>query len=345
MRFASSTHIARQYARSVPDSGSFEWIPPMKGVIGPPADDDGWAAELKWDGIRVLALTDGTETRLKSSTGRDITTGFPELADLGRHLAAPAALDAEVVVFEGDRPVFQRVLQRLNVDRPSEALLTQSPAVLVAFDLLRLDGATTFELPYHARRRLLTDFVSDGPAWRVPPHAEQGASGLMKLAEKRGLEGIVCKRLDSIYRPGSRSHDWRKVKIRLRQEFVVGGWLAGQGALEDEIGSLVIGVWDGADLVVAGLAGSGLTDAERARLADRFVERPDTPFSSVPKLERRATWVEPTTVVEIGFGDWPHDGMLRHPVYVGIRHDRDPNDVVRESPPPGQGPADAEAGR
>ncbi|MEM7273534.1 MAG: hypothetical protein AAF547_10675 [Actinomycetota bacterium] len=324
----------------MPDSGSFEWIPPMKGVIGLPATQAGWAAELKWDGIRAQVLTDGADTVLRSSTGRDISSQFPELAGFGRQLGTAAALDGEIVVFDGDRPVFQRVLQRLNVDRPNDTLVADNPAVFVAFDLLRLDGNTTFELPYHARRTVLIDFLSDGPFWRVPPHAEDGADRLMALAEDRGLEGIVCKKLDSTYRPGSRSHDWRKVKIRLRQEFVVGGWLAGQGALEDGIGSLVVGVWDGADLVMAGLAGSGLTDDERRLLAARFTERPDAPFASLPKLDRRPTWVEPTTVVEVGFGDWPADGMLRHPVYLGMRHDREPEDVVRELPPPGAGDGD-----
>ena len=155
-------------------------------------------------------------------------------------------------------------------------------------------------------------------------------------ARQRDLEGIVVKRLDSLYKPGARSHDWRKVKIRLHQEFVVGGWLAGQGALEDEIGSLVVGIWQGEDLVVAGTAGSGLTDGERRRLQDRFVERQNPPFAAIPPLDRRPTWVEPTTVVEIEFGDWPGDGMLRHPVYMGIRHDTDPKDVVREIQPPGK---------
>ena len=304
----------------------------MKGVIGAPIDQTGWAAELKWDGIRTEVLTDGRSTVLRSSTGRDITSQFPELVDFGRHLGTEAILDGEIVVFDGDRPVFQRVLKRLNVDNPSPALISSNRAMYIAFDLLRLDGNSTIELPFHARRAVLEQLLGDGPNWRVPPYVKEGADQLWTLASQRGLEGIVLKRLDSTYRPGARSHDWRKVKIQLRQEFVVGGWLAGQGALKDDIGSLVVGIWDGPDFVVAGLAGSGLTDSERLRLADLLVERTDPPFSEVPKLERRPTWVEPTTVVQVGFGDWPDDGMLRHPVYLGIRDDKDPDQVVREQP-------------
>ena len=269
--------------------------------------------------------------------GRDVTTQFPELADFGTHLGAPAVLDGELVVFDGERPSFPRVLQRLNTDRPSDQQIAANPVVYIAFDLLRLDGNSLLDLPYEQRREILTRFVSDGPNWRVPPHTTESSGRLMEVARSFDLEGIVVKRLASVYRPGARSSDWRKVKIRLRQEFVVGGWLAGQGSLEDGIGSLVLGVWDGPDLVVAGLAGSGLTDGARRRLTERFVERATTPFAAIPALPRRVTWVEPTTVVEAEFGDWPADGMLRHPVYIGIRDDKDPTDVVREIEPPGAG--------
>ena len=321
---------------AVPESNTLQWIPPMKAAIGPPHDEAGWVAELKWDGIRAQLLTDGNDTVLRSSSGRDISAQFPEMADVGRRLGATAILDGELVVFDGDRPSFPRVLQRLNVDRPNAALVEANPAVYIVFDLLRLDDNSLIELPYRTRRRVLDDFLSDGPTWRVPPYVEGGAAQLEQLAKERDLEGIVMKRLDSVYKPGARSHDWRKIKIRPRQEFVVGGWLAGQGALEDAIGSLVVGVWDGGRLVVAGTAGSGLTDGERGRLAARFVARDEAPFRKVPPLEKRPTWVEPTVVVEVEFGDWPADGMLRHPVYLGIREDKAAKDVVREVQPPGR---------
>lgn len=307
----------------------------MKASIGPPDDGPEWAAELKWDGLRTQLATDGTTTLLRSSRGRDITAQFPELDGFGRHLGAAAVLDGELVVFEGDRPSFPRVLQRLNTDRHNERTMTDNPAVYIVFDLLVLDGNPLVDLPYRTRRQVLTDLVADGPSWRVSPSIPGGASRLLELARERDLEGIVIKRLDSTYRPGSRTTAWRKVKIRLRQEFVVGGWLAGQGSLEDGIGSLVLGVWQGSDLVMAGLAGSGLTDPIRRALLDRMVERPTPPFVSVPALDRRPTWVEPELVIEAEFGDWPAEGMLRHPVFIGLRDDKDPANVVREIAPPG----------
>ncbi|MEM9653612.1 MAG: DNA polymerase LigD [Actinomycetota bacterium] len=317
----------------------------MKGIIGRPPNESGWsadlsrpgwAAELKWDGIRTQILTDGTTTTTRSSSGRDITDQFPELADFGAHLGTEAVLDGEIVVFDRDRPVFQRVLQRLNVDHPTAELVATNPAMFVCFDLLRLDGNSTVDLPYRSRRQVLDSFLSDGPNWRLSPSVEDGRDQLWALATERQLEGIVLKRSDSPYRPGARSSDWRKIKIQLDQEFVVGGWLAGQGALKHDIGSLVVGVYDGADLVVAGLAGSGLTDDERRRLAAQFTERADPPFVGVPKLDRAPTWVEPTVVVTVGYGNWPDGGMLRHPVYLGTRADTDPRTVVREAISPGR---------
>lgn len=309
----------------------------MKATTGMPSDAaKAWAAELKWDGLRIQAAFGGGVVKLRSSTGRDVTSAFPEMAPLGHRIETSAVVDGELVVFESDRPVFQRVLQRLNVERPSEALIREHPVVYVVFDLLRLDGRSLLPLPFTTRRRLLTEFLPDGPQWRVPPYVEGGADRLMELARDRELEGIVVKRLDSLYRPGERSADWRKIKIRLRQEFVVGGWLAGQGALESEMGSLVVGVWDGDRFVAAGSVGSGLTDGERRRLEATFVVRADPPFADVPDLDRKPTWVEPTTVVEIEFGDWPSDGLLRHPTYIGMRTDKDPDDVVREIPAPGR---------
>ncbi len=320
----------------MPDRSGFPWIDPMRATVGDSTDDPAWAAELKWDGLRTQVATDGRAVLARSSRGRDITEQFPELADLGRRLGTSAVLDGELVVFEGDRPSFPRVLQRLNSLRAGERRLADNPAVYVVFDLLVLDGNPLLELPYATRRQVLDDLDVDGPSSRLSPSVPGGGSELLALARQRDLEGIVVKRLDSTYRPGIRTANWRKVKIRLRQEFVVGGWLAGQGSLEDGIGSLVLGVWEDGELVVAGLAGSGLTDGDRRRLTDQLVERPTPPFTEVPAFPRRPTWVEPELVAEIEFGDWPADGMLRHPVFLGLRDDRDPTDITREVAPPGE---------
>ena len=230
----------------------------------------GWAAEIKWDGMRIeatiIGATDGHPPTmvLRSSNGRDVTGSFPELAGLAEALHADAVLDGEVVVFDGDRPSFARLQQRIHIDRPHPTLVEAHPVVYIVFDLLRLDGNLLIDLPYVTRRRLLNDLLPDGANWRTPPFIDDDPESLLELAAERDLEGIVVKRLDSVYEPGTRSSAWRKIKILRRQEFVVGGWLEGQRSLEKQLGSLMVGVWDDGRLVMAGRVGSGLTEVERS---------------------------------------------------------------------------------
>lgn len=297
----------------------------------------GWAAEIKWDGMRIEAtITGATDDdqvptiALRSSNGRDVTGSFPELGGLADALYADAVLDGEVVVFDGDRPSFGRLQQRIHIDRPHPTLVETHPVVYIVFDLLRLDGNLLIDLPYRTRRRLLNDLLPDGANWRTPPFVDDDPEALLHLAAERDLEGIVVKRLDSVYEPGVRSNAWRKIKIRRRQEFVVGGWLEGQRSLENQLGSLMVGVWDDGRLVMAGRVGSGLTEIERARLEKMLIVTDEPPFAEVPPLDKRPVWVEPTVVVEVEYGEWPPGGQLRHPVYRGLRIDRDPADVTRE---------------
>lgn len=296
----------------------------------------GWAAEIKWDGMRIHATiartgdNGGARMTLRSSNGRDVTGSFPELAGLADALGADAVLDGEVVVFEGERPSFSRLQQRIHIDRPNPTLVESHPVVYIVFDLLMLDGNSLIGLPYRTRRRLLNDLLPDGGTWRTPPFVDDDPEALLQLASERELEGIVVKRLDSVYEPGARSSAWRKIKIRRRQEFVVGGWLEGQRSLDKKLGSLMVGVWEAGRLVMSGRVGSGLTDVERSRLENLFVVTDNPPFAEVPPLDRRPVWVEPTVVVEVEYGEWPVDGQLRHPVYRGLRIDRDPADVTRE---------------
>ncbi len=301
-----------------------------------PPTGSGWAAEIKWDGMRIQAAiaraghNGEPSVVLRSANGRDVTGSFPELAGLAGALQADAVLDGEVVVFDGDRPSFGRLQQRIHVDRPHPALVEANPVVYIVFDLLMLDGNPLIALPYRTRRRLLNDLLPDGANWSTPPFVDDDPEALLRLAGERELEGIVVKRLDSVYEPGARSSAWRKIKIRRRQEFVVGGWLEGQRSLENQLGSLMVGVWEEGGLVMAGRVGSGLTEIERRRLQELLVVTDDPPFVEVPPLDRRPVWVEPTVVVEVEYSEWPVGGQLRHPVYRGLRIDRDPAEVTRE---------------
>ena len=312
------------------------FIEPMKATLGPLPAGDGWAYELKWDGMRLVATcgvsSTGNRLILRSAAGRDVTSTFPELADLPAAVGVSAVLDGEAVVLEGEGPSFGRLQNRMHVIQPSSRLVADHPVTYLLFDLLELEGRSLVDLPYTTRRQVLADLVDDGPIWRVPPSTEDGGA-LLELARQRGLEGIVAKRLTSRYQSGGRTGDWVKVKLRQRQELVVGGWLPGQGNLSGHIGSLLVGYWNDGRIRFAGAVGSGLNERYRQLLTQKMTARTTCPFDAVPPLLKPPSWVEPELVVEVEYGSWAADGLLRHPVFAGLRFDKNPADVIRELPP------------
>ncbi|HEY5888513.1 MAG TPA: non-homologous end-joining DNA ligase [Acidimicrobiales bacterium] len=301
---------------------------PMKAVNGTqlPEDDGGWAFEIKWDGMRLLAYVDpgaATPLCLQTTRGHDAAPRYPELAGLADAVGRPAVLDGEVVVLdENGRSDFGR-LQR-----------HEDAVTFIVFDLLWLDGHDVTALPYLDRRRLLADLVEDGEGWLIPSHLVGDGAVLLEQARVNGLEGLVAKRVDSPYTSGKRSPAWRKVKIRRAQEFVVGGWLPGEGNRTGSLGALLVGHHDDGGLRYAGRVGTGFNGAELRRLQPRLDERAiDTsPFvDELPAPARRqARFVRPELVVQVEFAEWTSDGRLRHPAYLHEREDKDPADVVRE---------------
>lgn len=314
-----------------------EGLRPMLATAGSlPRDDDGWAYEIKWDGIRALATVDGGRVRLETRNGNDVTRRYPELRSLGAALGStPAVLDGEIVAFgEDGRPSFQRLQGRMHVegDAAIRRAAAAAPATYVIFDLLYLDGHATTSLPYDDRRRLLAALELDGPAWQAPAaHLGSGAD-FAAATKAQGLEGVIAKRRDAPYEPGRRSRAWRKVKHVLRQEFVIGGWMPGTGRRAAGIGSLLAGYHDaGGALRYAGSVGTGFTDAELARLEAALgrLRRPDSPFTG-RQPRRGAVFAEPRLVAEVEFSEWTRAGTLRQPSYKGLRDDKDPGEVVRE---------------
>jgi bifunctional non-homologous end joining protein LigD len=314
-------------------------IEPMRAATGElPADDGRWSYEIKWDGMRIISFCDHGELRLQSSNGLDATVRFPELAGLAQALGDHrVVLDGEVVAFARDgRPDFGLLQPRMHVSSAgvaAERALAQ-PVAYVLFDLLWLDGLDVMAVPYEDRIRLLGDLVESGPTWRVTESHAGGGSDLLDAVAAQGMEGLIAKRRDSRYEPGRRSGAWRKVKIRRRQEFVVGGWLAGEGNRSSTLGALLVGYHHAGALRYAGRVGTGFDDAELRALTEILATAPSAsdPFDPPPPraVELHARWVEPTLVVEVAFGEWTADGILRHPSYLGRRADKDPSRVVRE---------------
>lgn len=313
----------------------------MKATSGELPVGDGWSYEVKWDGMRALAIVDGSALRVQSSNERDVTASWPELTGLPAELpASTAVIDGELVATDDDgRPSFNRLQQRMHIAVPAEARRRAGdvPVTYVVFDLLHLDGNDLTSLPLSDRRRLLDQVVEEGPAWRRSPVHDDGPE-LLEAATDRGLEGIVAKRLDSRYEPGARTRAWLKVKVRHRQEMVVGGWIPGEGGRVGRIGALLVGYHDepggGGPLRYAGRVGSGFSDAELARLAGLTAPlvADICPFEPPPPradLARGVTWLRPELVAELAFAEWTGDGRLRHPSYLGLRSDKPAAEITR----------------
>jgi bifunctional non-homologous end joining protein LigD len=295
--------------------------------------------EMKWDGVRALAFMENGRLRLMSRTGKDITATYPELAGLARATGhKQALLDGEIVAFTEGRPDFEALQPRMHVSSATQAarLAQTTPVTYLAFDVLQLDGRPLTALPYADRRDILTPLIPNGGWWLAPPNfSGADLDAVLAASAANGLEGVVAKRLDSRYEPGARSSEWLKIKNALRQEVVVAGYKPGKGNRTGQIGSLLVGVHGPDGFVYCGHVGTGFSDATLRMLGAKLapLRRPDSPFDGPvpPEYARPAVWVEPRLVIEVTFDRWTKAGRMRAPVYQGLRDDKDPADVVRET--------------
>ncbi|MGN9839421.1 non-homologous end-joining DNA ligase [Nonomuraea sp. H19] len=296
-----------------------------------------WAVEMKWDGVRALAYIESGAVRLMSRNGNDMTPGYPELQLMaGATGGHPAVIDGEIVAFdEAGRPSFGALQPRMHQRHPAAVaeLVKAVPVTFMAFDILHLDDASSVPLPYTARRDLLENTFTPGYRWEVPVWFADDARHALRSSRQLGLEGVVCKRLASPYRPGKRTGEWLKVKNVSTVEVVIGGWQPGGGRRSGTIGSLLLGAHDRRGrLLYVGHVGTGFTEAMLRDLHARLtpLERPDPPFAEpVPREHARgAHWVEPQVVGEVQYAAVTADGMLRHPSWRGLRPDCAPADAT-----------------
>jgi bifunctional non-homologous end joining protein LigD len=296
-----------------------------------------WAFEMKWDGVRAIVYLDGSGLRVLTRNDREVASTYPELRGLDDALgSAGVVLDGEIVALDArGRPSFGELQARMHVQRPSPALLAQVPVSYLVFDVCHLAGKSLLRTPYADRRALLEGLGLDGPRWATPPAFEGDGAAALAASSSQGLEGVVAKRRDSVYEPGRRSRSWVKVKHVRMQEVVVCGWQPGGGRREGGIGSLLLGVHDEQGrLVYAGHVGTGFSDRMLDDLIARLrpLERKTSPLASeVPRAQvKDARWVTPQLVGEVAFGEWTRDGRMRHPVWRGLRPDKTVDEVVRE---------------
>jgi bifunctional non-homologous end joining protein LigD len=287
----------------------------------------GWVYEPKWDGFRAIATLDGGDAKLTSRNGNDLTGRFPTVARAVARAVrtAGAVLDGEICALD-------------DQGRSRFSLLQAGGGTLafVVFDVLEVEGEPLLELPLAKRRSRLERLIDPKAGGVVVSPQFEDGDALLRAAVDQGLEGVVAKRQDSAYLPGRRGTDWRKVKVRGRQELVIAGYTKGQGRRSQGFGALVVGVHEAGGLRWAGNVGTGYTDAEIARVMSvlKPLERPDSPFAETPKMPRvrksDVVWVEPKLVAEVEFVEWTREGRLRAPVYLGLREDKSADEVRRE---------------
>ena len=225
--------------------------------------------------------------------------------------------------------------------RTSFSELQRGTGVLVyyAFDLLELDGDPKIELPLSERKAQLRKLLDGRVTTVAYSESFDDGDALFEAARERGLEGVVAKRRDSTYKEGRRTRDWLKVKTELNEEFIVAGYTRGGGRRAGTFGSLVLAANEGSELRYVGNVGTGFDDAEIRKLLQLLepLRRPAPPFPVEPKLPRvrkgDVQWVEPRLVVQVRFGEWTHDGHLRHPAYLGIRDDKRADEVELDELP------------
>jgi bifunctional non-homologous end joining protein LigD len=316
--------------KDAPEAGARRYAPMLAASSDSLPEGPGWVYEPKWDGYRAIVVVTGGEATLTSRNGNDLSERFrPVASAVVQAVRSPnAVLDGEIVALD-------------EHGRSSFSLLQQGTGTLalVLFDLLELEGESLIERPLSERRDRLERLIDErADRVMVSPTFDDGQA-LLAAAREQGLEGVVAKRLDSRYAPGRRSSDWRKVKVKGRQELVIAGYTRGQGRRSAGFGSLVVGVHEGGDLRWAGNVGTGFTDAEIDRLLAKLrpLERSTSPFAEPPRMPRvrrdDVVWVEPELVAEVAFAEWTHDGRLRAPVYLGLREDKPADEVRRERTP------------
>ena len=319
------------------------WLEPMLAKLVAEVPQGDWEYEIKFDGYRGLARKDASGTVLLSRNRNDLTIKFPEIAEAVSALKASQLwIDGEVVALDAEGRSSFALLQGYEQARE------RPPLYFYAFDLLELDGESLSAWPLEKRKARLQKLIPSGNGvLRFSPLLGRDAPALMEMAREHRLEGLIGKRVGSVYEPGKRSGTWIKLKQITGQEFVIGGYTPPAGARAD-FGALLVGYYEDGKLRYAGKVGTGFTgDQLSAMLAGmKKIAATDCPFDPPPAASRgrygtgftaaewaACHWLKPKLVAQVKFSGWTPEGRLRHPVFLGLRSDKPARTVVREPAP------------
>ncbi|MHC4093738.1 MAG: DNA ligase D, partial [Planctomycetota bacterium] len=304
--------------------------PMLAALTEKPFSDPGWLFEPKFDGFRTMGVIEQAKVRLLSRRGNDTTAQFGEIAgDLARQPASAVVFDGEIVALgEEGRPSFQLLQQRFQGCVFAAALTV----VYFVFDILHLDGFDLTDVPLHLRKRLLQSVLAPTERVRLTDYFTGDGETVYRSAVAADMEGVVAKRRDSTYRAGERSAQWLKVKATRTGDFAIAGYTLGMGSRSHTFGALVLGYFDGGVLTYAGHVGSGFDEGSLTSLRGRLdaLRVDGCPFAGTPPVNAPTTWVRPELVAEVRFAEWTEDGVLRAPVFLRLREDKDASEAVSE---------------
>jgi len=319
-----------------------QFIEPMKArlVDEPPKHGD-WLYELKFDGIRAMAIKNHRKVSLISRNGKKLDARFPEIVEAVKNLPVREyVIDGEVVALDEDGRSSFQLLQGLEMEG------RKAPLRFYVFDLLQLDGKSLLGLPLEQRKQVLAKICENvGDPIRYSGEISGDVKSLLAEVKRRGLEGLIGKQRNSVYEPGRRSGTWIKLKCVNEQEFVIGGYTPPAGSRK-YFGAILVGYYEIGKLRFAGKVGSGFTEKSLSMLHKKFreEEHDDCPFVDLPSKQggewvqgitpsmmKEMHWVNPKFVAEIKFAEWTRDQKLRQPVFLGMREDKAATEVKREA--------------
>ena len=302
--------------------------PMLATLVDEPFSDPEWIFETKWDGFRSICFVKDGKVRFVSRNQIEMTAQYPELAEVGKQVEAKQAiLDGEIVALDQDgMPRFQLLQPRVGRKSGLQSLRGKGKIVYYVFDLLYRDGYDLMLCSVVERKAVLEQILRPASFIKLSEHIEGDGKAFFKQIEKFHLEGMIAKRAASRY-VQKRSSDWLKVKTVQRSEVVVGGYTEPRGT-RSYFGALVVGLYKDRELHYVAHVGGGFnhqTLAEIYRLMQPLKTK-QSPFVDAPKTNEPVQWLKPKLVAEVKFSEWTADARLRHPVFIGLREDKKPED-------------------
>lgn len=299
-----------------------------------PFDSPDYFFELKWDGIRALAITRGSEMHLLDRTSADMTYRFPELLELPRHVKGnDVVLDGELVCLDHlGRPSFARLQRRL---KRADSITRNDQVHFVAFDVLYRNGDSVMREPLHERKNILQEILEPSEIAQSTEFIENDGEAFFQATCALGLEGIVAKKKSSLYVPGKRSRYWLKVKRTRETEFVVGGYAFG-GRKREPFSSLLLGLFDNeGNFVFVGEVSVGIPRSVATGMYEilKGLHMTECPFDSVPEVSQFLYWCHPEIVCKIEYGEFTEEGRIVYPVFKALREDKSPAECILADAP------------